>query len=48
MLSGTIIMLTFIVVVIYGGTGWLLRMNLQNEKRRNRPEEIASNAEIDK
>lgn len=34
MLPGTIIMLTVIIVVIYGGAGWLMKLNLQSEGKR--------------
>jgi len=37
MLPGTIIMLLFIVVVIFGGAGWLMKLNLKGE-RKNKEE----------
>ena len=34
MLPGTIIMLILIVVVIYGGAGWLMKLNLKGERQK--------------
>ncbi len=35
MLPGTIVMLLFIIIVIFGGAGWLLKLNLQSESKKN-------------
>lgn len=42
MLPGTIIMLLFIVIVIYGGAGVLVAKNLKNDKMKNATEEEPS------
>lgn len=34
MLPGTIIMLAFVVIVVFGGSGWLMSVNLKNEKKK--------------
>ncbi len=34
MLPGTIVMLLFIIIVIFGGAGWLLKLNLQRESKK--------------
>jgi hypothetical protein len=34
MLPGTIIMLIVILTFVYGGAGWLMKLNLEGEKRK--------------
>lgn len=45
MLTGTIIMMTVIVVFIYGGAGWLMKLNLQCESKRKLQESSTPNGD---
>ncbi len=46
MLPGTIVMLAFIIVVIYGGSGWLMKLNLQSSRRRSLQESGPGNETV--
>jgi hypothetical protein len=41
MLPGTIIMLIVILTLVYGGAGWLMKLNFEGEKRKK--EKVTAN-----